>query len=267
MKRIYVVQGLVIVGVVLTLFVNYLATAGLLNGVTPPEISDALLTRFTPANYAFAIWSIIYTFVIGFAIYQALPSQRDNPTLAGVRELFIASCALNILWTFTWHYEVYAVSLVFMAGILLTMIGIYVRAGIGEPAGSWGERLWVHLPFSLYLAWIAVATIANAASLLVYYQWFAFGIDDSLWSGMMILVAAIIGAALLWRRANAAYAAVYVWAVTAIMVRYANDTPINFAAYAGIVLVVAAAILGWYRSIKDRGNQPDESVWMDRQRY
>jgi hypothetical protein len=46
------------------------------------------LTKFTPANYAFAIWSIIYTLVIGFAIYQALPSQRDNPKLTGVRELF-----------------------------------------------------------------------------------------------------------------------------------------------------------------------------------
>jgi hypothetical protein len=260
MKRIYVLQGLVIVGVVLTLFVNYLATAGVLNGVTPPEISDALLTKFTPANYAFAIWSIIYTFVIGFAIYQALPSQRDNPKLEGVRELFIASCVLNILWTFAWHYEFYVLSLVFMVGILLTMIGIYMRAGIGKPAASWGERLWVHLPFSLYLAWIAVATIANAASLLVYYDLSAFGIYDSLWSAIMILIAAIIGAVVLWKRANAAYAAVYVWAVIAITVRYANDTPIKFAAYAGIVIVVAAAILGWYRFIKDRGDQPQESV-------
>ena len=45
MKKIYVLQGLVIVGVVLTLLVNYLATAGVLNGVTPPEISDKLLTK------------------------------------------------------------------------------------------------------------------------------------------------------------------------------------------------------------------------------
>jgi hypothetical protein len=87
MKRIYVLQVLVIVGVILTLFVNYLAIAGYLNGVKPTEISDALLTKFTPANYAFAIWSVIYTFVIGFAIYQTLPSQRDNPKLEGGRPL------------------------------------------------------------------------------------------------------------------------------------------------------------------------------------
>jgi hypothetical protein len=147
-----------------------------------------------------------------------------------------------------------------MVGILLTMIGIYARAGIGRPSTSWGERLWVHLPFSLYLAWIAVATIANAASLLVYYDWSAFGINDSLWSAIMILIAALIGSAVLWKRANIAYAAVYVWAVIAITVRYANDTPINVAANAGIAIVVAAAILGWYRFIKARRNQPQESV-------
>ena len=261
MKKIYLLQGLVIVGVVLTLFVNYLATVGVLNDLTPPEISDALMTKFTPANYAFSVWSIIYTFVIGFAIYQALPSQRDNPKLAGVRELFIASCILNILWTFAWHYGFYLLSLVFMVGILLTMIGIYVRAGIGKPATGWGERLWVHLPFSLYLAWISVATIANAASLLVYYGWSGFGVSDSLWSAIMILIAALVGAAILWRRANAAYAAVYVWAVFAITVRYPNESAITFAAYAGIVIVVVAAIIGWYRFVKAGGNHPMDPVY------
>jgi hypothetical protein len=227
-----------------------------LNGVTPPEISDALLTKFTPANYAFSIWSIIYTFVIGFTIYQALPSQRDNPKLAGVRELFITSCVFNISWTFAWHYGFYPLSLILMLGILLAMIGIYVRAGIGERASNWGDRLWVHLPFSLYLSWIAVATIANAASLFETYGWSAFGVSDSLWSAIMILVAALVGAAVLWRRANAAYAAVYVWAVIAITVRYANETPITVAAYAGIAMVVAAAIRGWFRFVKEGGYRP-----------
>ena len=74
----------------------------------------------------------------------------------------------------------------------------------------------------------------------------------------MILIAALVGAAVLWRRANAAYAAVYVWAVFAITVRYTNDTPITFAAYAGIFLVVAAAILGWYRFVQDGGLRSQE---------
>ena len=91
-------------------------------------------------------------------------------------------------------------------------------------------------------------------------HWSALGINDSSWSAIMILIAALVGAVVLWKRANVAYAAVYVWAVIAITVRYANDTPINFAAYAGIFIVVAAAILGWYRFTKSRDKQPKESV-------
>ena len=101
-----------------------------------------------------------------------------------------------------------------------------------------------------------MATIANAASLLVFYEWSAFGVGDSLWSATMILIAALVGAAVLQRRANVAYAAVYAWAVFAITVRYANEAPITFAAYAGIVMVAAATILGWYRFVKDGGNRP-----------
>lgn len=259
MKRTNLMQILVIVAVVLTLVINYMATAGLLNGITPPEISDKLLTKFTPANYAFSIWGIIYAFVIGFTIYQALPSQRDNPKLAAIRGLFVASSVFNTVWTFAWHYEFYSLSLVFMIGILLTMIGIYVRAGIGKPATSWAERLLIHLPFSLYLSWIAVATVANAASLFVYLGWSGFGISGAIWSAIMIIVAAGVGAAVLWTRANAAYAAVYVWAVYAITVRYPDETPIIVAAYAGILIVIAAAIRGWVRFLqtnRDRAAGP-----------
>jgi hypothetical protein len=56
--------------------------------------------------------------------------------------------------------------------------------------------------------------------------------------------------------ANAAYATVYVWAVFPIRVRYPNDTPIAFADYAGIVIVVSSAIWGWFRSEKGIGHRP-----------
>ena len=76
--------------------------------------------------------------------------------------------------------------------------------------------------------------------------------------GDLILIAALIGATVLWRRANAAYEGVpYVWAVLAITVRYANETPITFAAYAVIVIIVAVAILGWFRFVRDGGNRKD----------
>ena len=74
-----------------------------------------------------------------YTIYQALPSQRDNPKLTGVPRTVHHELCTQRIWTFAWHYEFYFLSVLFTVGILLTIIGIYVRAGIGKPATA-GEN-------------------------------------------------------------------------------------------------------------------------------
>src|SRR5690242_6638514 len=47
--------------------------------------SDSVRTLITPAGWAFSIWGALYAGSALFAIYQALPSQRDKPLLDRVR--------------------------------------------------------------------------------------------------------------------------------------------------------------------------------------
>ncbi len=42
---------------------------------------DAAEPPVIPAGYAFSIWSYIYPAAIAYAVYQALPRQRDNALL------------------------------------------------------------------------------------------------------------------------------------------------------------------------------------------
>ncbi len=63
-----------IVGLVFTLVINALANIIPINGVTTGNVSDNIPSLFTPAGYVFAIWGVIYFFLIAFAVYQALPS-------------------------------------------------------------------------------------------------------------------------------------------------------------------------------------------------
>jgi hypothetical protein len=41
-------------------------------------ISDANLSPVTPADYAFAVWGLIYAACIALAVYQLLPSQQER---------------------------------------------------------------------------------------------------------------------------------------------------------------------------------------------
>ena len=161
-----------IIAFVATIIVNGLAgSTTILGGKLTAEISDANPTLITPAGFTFAIWGIIYLLLGIFVVYQALPSKKEKDCLSKIGPFFILSSILNIVWLFLWQYEFLAFSTVIIFLLLLSLITIYMRLNIGKSTVSIGEKIAVHLPFSVYLGWITIATIANVAVTLVSVNW------------------------------------------------------------------------------------------------
>jgi hypothetical protein len=180
---------------------------------------------FVPAGYVFAIWGLIYLALIAYSIYQALPSQRDNPRQRGTGWLYVLSCVANTAWLFLWHYEYFAWTIVAMVVLLLLLIAIYLRLGTGRTGVSVAETWLVRVPFSIYLGWITVATIANATSLLDYLNWDGWGLADIWWAVIMLVAAALITAVVGLTRGDLAYVLVIVWALIGIAVKHL-DVPL-----------------------------------------
>jgi hypothetical protein len=221
--------------------VNGLATALPLNGQETGEISDRFDVFFVPAGYVFSIWGVIYLALIGFSIFQALPAQRDNPRLRSVGYLYLLSCVANIAWIFLWHYEVFALTLVAMLTLLILLIVIYLRVGIGAVQVSTAEKWLVQIPFSIYLGWITVATIANVTSLLDYLGWGGWGIAPEVWAVIMLVAGTVIASAVSITRGDIAYVLVIVWAFAGIAVKH-SGTPL-VSVTAGLMAVVVALTL------------------------
>lgn len=245
-------QALVVVALLITLYVNYLANALPIAGRTTGEISDSLPNDFTPAGYVFAIWGVIYLGLIAFAIYQARPSKAADARLRAVGWFFILSCFFNSAWIFAWHYGRLPLSLILMLGILLSLIAIYLRlhprggvdpheAGSNETVST-AERWAVELPFSIYLGWISVATIANVTVLLSSSGWGGWGIPGPVWSALVIVVGAAIGMLMARRHRDAAFVAVIVWAYGGVVVAH-SGTPIVAATAGLMVPLVILALL------------------------
>jgi hypothetical protein len=231
-----------VVNVLATLMIivlNVLASALPLNGQTTGEISDRFDVYFVPAGYVFSIWGLIYLALIAFAVYQALPAQRDNPRLRRVGYLYALSCVANVAWLFLWHYEFFELTLVAMVALLLLLIAIYLRLGIGRSRVSNAEKWLVRVPFSIYLGWITVATIANVTSLLDYLNWGGWGISPEAWAVVMLVAGAVIASAVSITRGDIAYVLVIVWAFVGIAVKH-SDTPI--VAVTAIVMAVLVAL-------------------------
>ncbi len=234
-----------ILAFIITVAVNALANTLPLNGLNTGQISDRFDVYFVPAGYVFSIWGVIYLGLAAFVIYQALPAQRDNPRLNRVGYWFVLSSIANVTWLFLWHYEQFVLSLFAMIAILLSLIVIYTRLEIGRTVVSLAERWFVRVPFSIYLGWITVATIANLTSVLDFVNWSGWGITAEVWTVIMLIAAGIIAAAVSLTRRDAAYLLVLVWALAGIAVKHAltpvvSNTSWIITAFVGLMIIVAA---------------------------
>lgn len=237
-------QTVSVLAVVATIVVNGLANALPLNGQTTGAISDRFDVYFVPAGYVFSIWGWIYLGLILFGLYQALPRQQENPRLVRVGYLFALSCAANIVWLFLWHYEQFPLTLVAMTALLLLLIAIYMRLGIGRAAVPSTEKWLVDVPFSIYLGWITVATIANATDVLDYLGWDGWGISAPVWAVIMLLAATVIAAVVSLTRGDVAYMLVIAWAFAGIAVKQAHTPMVAVAAWIATALVLLMLVLG-----------------------
>lgn len=238
---------------VVTVIVNGLAVALPLNGQSTAEISDRFPVLFTPANYVFSIWSVIYLGLLGFTLYQALPSQRNNARLRRVGYLPALSGLFNTTWIFLWHYNVFELSVPVMLGILLTLIAIYLRLDVGRASVSTAGKWLVNIPYSVYLAWITVATIANVTAVLYYLNWDGFGISPETWAVIVLLTGMAIASTVILSRRDVAYALVIVWAYVGIVVKQSGTPPVAGVAAFGAAAVVLILILSLLR--RDRRPQ------------
>ncbi len=160
MKVIY--KKFIILGsVLLTILVNILANALPINGVNTGQVSDSFPVYFVPAGYAFSIWGLIYLALLVYAIVPLLSEKLNSELIKKTFNWFVLSSSANILWIFAWHYKLIEVTVILMLVILVSLIKIYKISVLETQMKSLRDKMVLQFPFSLYLGWISVATIAN----------------------------------------------------------------------------------------------------------
>ena len=228
-----------IIAFALTVIVNSLAgSTTLIGGVNTAQISDSNPTLITPAGYVFSIWGIIYVLLGIFVIFQALPSQKEKEYTKKIGWLFVLSSIINIAWLFLWQYRLLSLSVVLMFLLLATLIMIYLRLGIGKSPVTLRERLATHVPFSVYLGWITIASIANVSAALVSVNWNGFGIDPEIWASLIVIVALLIALLVIATRKDIAYGLVIVWALIGIAVKQSGNQNIVMLTEASAIIVL-----------------------------
>lgn len=236
-------RGGVVLSLILVIAINGLANWIPIGGQGTGDVSAKYTSLFTPAGFTFSIWGLIYLGLTLYVIYQALPSQRENSVLTELGKWFILSCAFNTSWIFAWHFEYIFISLVLMVGILISLVQCYRTIKQSSETLS----LVVTLPFSIYVGWITVATIANISALQTAWDANEIGLSFVNWTLVKLAVAGAIGASVLILKKDIAYVLVIGWAAYGISAKQIETPEVSGAAFTLTLVAIILAVFEFSR--------------------
>jgi hypothetical protein len=243
------------VGLAVALVLNGLANALPLNGRGTGELSDLYPNLFVPAGLTFAVWGVIYLWLMAFVGYgfALIGDERGRNPLALIGPWFLVNCLANAAWIVAWHWLQVVLALALMGVILGSLIAMYLRLGVGAAPAPAKDRWLVHAPVSLYMGWITVATIANITALAVDLGAPAFGGLPAALTVAVMAAALLITARMLQARRDVVFALVVSWAFLGIYLKRSGAPEEGSGLVAGFAVAGLVALgLGVVRAAATR---------------
>jgi hypothetical protein len=224
---------------------------GFVNGTTQSDVSDAYFTLITPSGFTFSIWSVIYGLLIISLIVMYI--KRDDPyyhrAIDNITPLFIISCILNMTWIVMFSFVLVELSTLVILGYAIVLALICKQL----LALHDGDHFLLPLTFGLYTGWLMIATVVNVATALVKIDWNGFGLPDSIWALIILIVAAILVMYVAYDTANAVLPLSVAWAYYGINQNLAtahdgDQTILQIIAIVGVVALIGMAGIQFYRN-------------------
>lgn len=220
-------------------------------GRTIGEQSNAVRTLITPAGWAFAIWGALYAGTLIFALYQALPAQRDNPLIARLRGPAAGAFFGNALWTA--YVQVAGLGVPSVAIILFTLLCLlksYRILGAWPSGFTAAERWCAVLPLTALASWLTVASIVNIAATLRAHGVYFGGETPFIAAAVVVVGGAIASAALVAGRGCPPFALVFFWALSAI---WASGGQRSALVAIGVVVAALLVLIGTITGLRNGG--------------
>lgn len=220
-----------------------------LGGKPIDESSNESYTLLNPAPYAFSIWGLIYLALLGFGIYQVLPSQRENPRFRNASGWIIINAIANMMWYPAAYWQSWnnITPNLLIIVMLFSLIKINQALEIRQTAVPTAETWLVRMPFAIYFGWVTVATPVSIASLLAYNGWSGGGVPADIWAVTILAVALLIASIAYWRITNFAYMIVIAWGFVAIAVAQESvSVTVYWAALVGAILAIVVGIATYF---------------------
>lgn len=189
-----------------------------------------------PAGYAFAIWGVIYLWLIvgaGFGVLQ----RASAPEWQAMRAPLLLSLAIGATWI--------PVALVAPVSSTVLIIAMLVTALIALFRAPKSDAAFAAAPIALYAGWLSAASIVASATIFAAYT----GLNPMTVSVVSVVLIGVVARAVIDTTDHPLpYAASVIWALIGIVVaNFGTDAPLVLGGAVGIIIYLANAT---YRKVR-----------------
>lgn len=131
---------------------------------------------------------------------------------------------------------------------MLLLLSVLIRLFITGRKGVRMFPLWLQnlliAPFTVYLGWISVATIANVTAYFVKINWKGGPLEPEIWSAVMITIAIVLSLFMLLRYRIAGFPLTIAWALWGIRAAQGSESELLLRlSSAGVICLLAVVLI------------------------
>lgn len=217
-------------------------------GLSASEFASQGDETLRAADYAFSIWSVIYLGLAVFAVWQALPRNRNDSALDAARWPAVAAFTGVGLWIWASAANArWATVAIIVLSAAAAILAIW-RFAQGSRS-DWRARALVESPIALLAGWLSLAAVINIVTVLTAEGLVSPG---SLPIAMAGIVVATLAALATLRAVGApAYGVPVAWGLVAVWVAERNEKPV-VAMAAMLAAALVAVMTVWLARAQSR---------------
>ncbi|MEM9393663.1 MAG: hypothetical protein AAGA38_07380 [Pseudomonadota bacterium] len=187
-----------------------------------------------PAAYAFAIWGVIYLWLLASALFGAW-RRADDTDWDFVRRPLCVSLVAGVPWlTVATQNALGALALIWVMAIPA------IVATLRTPES---DRWWLAAPVALYAGWLTAASCVATATVAAGY---GVGPGAIGWAWFCLAIALVIALLVQRQTAPLFYGVAVAWALVGVVVKNVENAPVlaGAAALGGILILTTGILRG-----------------------
>lgn len=219
-------------------------------GQSPAEFSADSDSTLRVAGYAFAIWGLIYLWLVVYAVRQALPGTGESLLIHRLGWPSVGAL-LGIGWwvvaaAFDW--EIATIVLIFGSlGVIL--IPLLANAGAIRALPRGDRDRWMTVwPLAMLAGWLTVASPVNLITVATGNGWLPEVLSPTAWAILAVAMVAVVALVVTQRLRTLAYGLPISWGLLGAFVAEQTRNPLlAYVALAAAVAVLLGVIILTFR--------------------